>query len=912
MSTHSSGYYSIDTDYNIVGFNETAKQLYPGLTLGTKCYKTLMGLDSPCPPCPVANRIHGPRTYLDPIRHIYETVDAVETIFSDGSRGHALVFSTVEEGERLASAIPTGENSLRLLGAINLLSTKYATVLGVNLQSQKASVYRCESLFGNREEQSLDDMPYDSVVNLLVSRYVHPDDRAYVGKSLELASVRKRLGEVASFKVHCRVLWGELHYYYLLIARNGDAQSFEDFVVAIACEDDDINTKRIYENQLNALLASISHAAGYFHLDITDDRILKAGGTSAIVGDLNSDCSIDALMQSMAAYILLERDRRDFLRAYCKEAMKRDYESGRVEIVRESRCYYDDHVARWSRYTCRLFVNPSNNHLEGVFYGIDITQDREAYETQVSIVQTLSSNYLDVFLINTREKTASVIKRDGSISAPTEHGGESVFPYEELVRAYITGQVHPDDRAMMAIAMKLGNVLEALSERSEYAGNYRIFKGGKTHHYQFRFIKNEEYGIVVLGFLNVDSIVAAEIEQQRRLQAALDDAKRANEEKSHFLARMSHDMRTPLNGIIGLLEIDHKHENDIEYLKESRKKATVVANHLVSLINDVLDMAKIEEGSLTLAHEAFNIIEQGREAAVLINLQAQEAGIATATNLCTLDERYTIVYGSPLHLRRALMNIYSNCIKYNKKNGTITTDIEVFPGERGKVVYRWTISDTGIGMSKEFLKRIFDPFVQAGTDARSVYQGTGLGMSIAKALVEQMGGMLEVSSELGVGSTFVVTIPFEIADRRELHEQQEDEGANIRGMRLLLVEDNDLNREIAETILLEEGAAVTSVVNGQDAVNIVAESPADTFDLILMDVMMPVMGGYEATRRIRQMSRPDVAAIPIVAMTANAFAEDIQQSLDAGMNDHIAKPLDVERMLRMIARYRKKEQSPID
>ena len=202
--------------------------------------------------------------------------------------------------------------------------------------------------------------------------------------------------------------------------------------------------------------------------------------------------------------------------------------------------------------------------------------------------------------------------------------------------------------------------------------------------------------------------------------------------------------------------------------------------------------------------------------------------------------------------------------------------------------------------------------MQAGTDARSVYQGTGLGMSIAKALVEQMGGTLEVSSELGVGSTFVVTIPFEIADRRELHEQQEDEDANIRGMRLLLVEDNDLNREIAETILLEEGAAVTSVVNGQDAVNLVAESPADTFDLILMDVMMPVMGGYEATRRIRQMSRPDVAAIPIVAMTANAFAEDIQQSLDAGMNDHIAKPLDVERMLRMIARYRKKEQSPID
>ncbi len=907
MSTHSSGYYSIDTDYNIVGFNDTARQLYPRLTLGEKCYKALMGLDSPCPPCPVANRIHGPRTYLDPIRHIYETVDAVETVSPDGRRGHALVFSTVEEGERLASAIPTGENSLRLLGAINLLSTKYATVLGVNLQSKKASVYRCESLFGNREEQPLDDMPFESVVELLVSRYIHPEDRAYVGKSIELASVSTRLGEAASFKVHCRVLWGGLHYYYLLIARNGDAQSFEDFVIAIACEDDDINTRRIYENQLNVLLASVSRAAGYFHLDITEDRILRVGGTSSIVDGLNRDCSIDELMKSMAAYILKERDRRDFLRAYSQEAMKRDYESGRMEIVRESRCYYDDHVARWSRYTLRMFVNPSNGHIEGLFYGMDITQDREAYETQVSIVQTLSSNYLDVYLINTRERTASVIKRDGSISMPLEHGEQHTCPYEELVGDYIAGHVHPDDRAMMAIAMKLCNVLEALSERSEYAGNYRIIKDGKTHYYQFRFIKNEEYGIVVLGFLNVDSIVEAEIEQQKKLQAALDDARRANEEKSRFLARMSHDMRTPLNGMIGLLEIDRKHEDDVEYLKESRRKATVVANHLVSLINDVLDMARIEDGSLTLAHEAFNIIEQGREASVLINLQAQEMGIATATNLSALDERYTIVYGSPLHLRRALMNIYSNCIKYNKKNGRITTDIEVFPGERGRVIYRWTITDTGIGMSQDFLKRIFDPFVQAGTDARSVYQGSGLGMSIAKALIEQMGGTLEVSSELGVGSTFVVTIPFEIADRRDIRVMPEDEGGSIRGMKLLLVEDNDLNREIAETILLEEGADVTSVVNGLEAVNLMADSPADAFDLILMDVMMPVMDGHEATRRIRQMSRPEVASIPIVAMTANAFAEDIQQSLDAGMNDHIAKPLDVEQMLRMIARYRKRQ-----
>ena len=326
---------------------------------------------------------------------------------------------------------------------------------------------------------------------------------------------------------------------------------------------------------------------------------------------------------------------------------------------------------------------------------------------------------------------------------------------------------------------------------------------------------------------------------------------------------------------------------------------------MISLINDVLDMAKIEDGSLVLAHEPFNILEEGREASVIINLQAQEAGISSAVNFTPQDERFTYVYGSPLHLRRAMMNIYSNCIKYNRENGKITTDIQVIANDERRVTYRWTITDTGIGMSQEFLTQIFEPFVQAETDARSVYQGTGLGMSIAKALIEQMGGTLEVSSERNVGSTFVVTIPFEIADKKEIVQVEKVEKVSIRGMRILLAEDNELNRDIAETILMEEGAEVTSVVNGREAVDAVRSHSTGTFDLVLMDVMMPVMDGHEATRQIRQMGRPDTDTLPIVAMTANAFAEDVQKSLDAGMDAHIAKPLDIPKMIRMIAQYKR-------
>lgn len=905
MSEHSSGYYSIDADYNIIGFNDAAKQLYPSLCLGKKCYQALMGLDSPCPPCPVANGIHGPKTYLDPIRHIYETVDAVETVQPDGSRGHALVFSTVAEGERLASAIPTGEGSLRLLGAINLLSAKYTLVFGVSMQSQRVSVYRSEKLFGEDQAVLADNIDYRDAMGRFIDRFVHPEERETMKESLSLSKITQRLRSVASFKVHCRMLLREtVHYYYLIVARSGGAEDFEDIVVALACEDDDISSKRIYQKQLDALIGSLSQAAGYFHLDITDDRILKVGGTSTIVQTLENT-SINDLMESMAVYIPSEKDRQDFLRAYNVEAVKKDYEAGKVEILRESRCVYDDQVIRWSRYTLRLFVNPGNNHLEGVFFGVDITGDREAYETQMSIIQTLSSNYLDVLLLHTREKTVSLIKRDGILSADLRQDDAKTYPYDQLLGEYITQHVHPEDQMMMRLATKLPNVLEALEERKEYTGNYRVIYQGKTHYYQFRFIKNEEYGIVVLGLLNVDEIVAAEIEQQQKLQRALDDAKRANTEKSRFLARMSHDMRTPLNGIVGLLEIDKNHADDITYLKENRRKAMVAASHLVSLVNDVLDMAKIEEGSLTLAHEPFNIVQEGREATVLINFQAQEAGITATLHSTALDPSLIYVYGSPLHLRRAMMNIYSNCIKYNRKNGKITTDVEIVAHDEKTATYRWTITDTGIGMTQEFLKRLFDPFVQAQIDARSVYQGTGLGMNISKALIEQMGGTLEVSSQVGVGSTFVVTIPFELAEAYSCARKEPAQAGDIRDMRILLAEDNELNREIAETILREEGAQVTSVVNGREAVEAVRDNPPGTFDLVLMDVMMPQMDGYEATRQIRRLPRTDARTLPIVAMTANAFTEDVQRCLESGMNAHIPKPLDVPQMLRTIAQFRR-------
>ena len=395
-------------------------------------------------------------------------------------------------------------------------------------------------------------------------------------------------------------------------------------------------------------------------------------------------------------------------------------------------------------------------------------------------------------------------------------------------------------------------------------------------------------------------------EKNRELREAAVQAERANAAKSSFLSRMSHDIRTPLNGIIGLLEVDAAHPENREQVDSNREKMRVSADYLMSLLNDVLQMSKLESGETTLAHEPMNPYRMEEEILTIVGQRAAESGVALAFDEHSDQAADLWVYGSPIHLRQIFLNIYTNCIKYNKVGGSITTLIQMVEKDEKTVIYRWTISDTGIGMSEGFLEHIFDPFTQENTDARSVYQGAGLGMAIVKGLVEQMGGHIQVSSRENVGSTFVVTIPFEIAEPVQAEASKEKDGApaDIRGMRLLLVEDNELNAEIARLLLEDAGAVITRVGDGQQALDLFREEPAGSFDGILMDVMMPVMDGLTATRAIRGLDRPDAKTVPIIAMTANAFAEDAAKCFDAGMNAHLSKPLDIRKVISTIARFR--------
>ena len=415
--------------------------------------------------------------------------------------------------------------------------------------------------------------------------------------------------------------------------------------------------------------------------------------------------------------------------------------------------------------------------------------------------------------------------------------------------------------------------------------------------------QNGRITAVIATVRDVDEEKRKEIEYQRQLSEAVRQAQRANAAKTNFLSRMTHDIRTPLNGIIGLLRINEAHGDDPELICSNRKKMMISANYLLSLINDMLEMSKLEDGEIVLAHEPIGMMELARDISVIVAPRAADAGVTMENTNAGSGIPVPYVYGSPLHLRQVFLNIYSNCIKYNHVGGRVETKFLCMSRDEKTVIYRWMIRDTGAGMSEEFLARVFEPFSQEHVDARSVYNGTGLGMAIVKSLVDKMGGTITVESKVGEGSTFVVTLPFEIAPAPKKEDRAEDaEKRNIRGLHLLLAEDNELNAEIAGTLLGDEGAVITRARDGQEALELFESNPPNTFDAILMDMMMPRMDGLSATRAIRTLNRPDAQTIPILATTANAFAEDAKRCTKAGMNAHLAKPLDMDKVIAAIGK----------
>ena len=384
------------------------------------------------------------------------------------------------------------------------------------------------------------------------------------------------------------------------------------------------------------------------------------------------------------------------------------------------------------------------------------------------------------------------------------------------------------------------------------------------------------------------------------LLIAAKKAEAANEAKTEFLQRMSHDIRTPINGICGMVDMAEYYADDMEKQTEYRIKVKEASKLLLELVNDVLDMSKLESGEIVLEEIPFNLRKIFEEVLVVIEQIAAEQNIRIVWEKKEITHRDLI--GSPGYVKRVMMNILSNAVKYNRANGQIYISCREIPSEQPEMTtIEFICRDTGIGMTEAFQKQIFEPFAQEHSGSRTKFAGTGLGMPITKKLVEKMGGTISFESKEGAGTTFVIRIPFKIDPDADEHKVQKDiPEKSIEGLHILLAEDNELNMEIAEFMLRNEGADVTKAWNGQKAVEIFEKSRPDEFDVILMDIMMPVMNGYEAAKMIRSLDREDAKVIPIIAMTANAFTEDKLRAKEAGMNEHIAKPADTKLLVKII------------
>lgn len=397
---------------------------------------------------------------------------------------------------------------------------------------------------------------------------------------------------------------------------------------------------------------------------------------------------------------------------------------------------------------------------------------------------------------------------------------------------------------------------------------------------------------------------AEEQKQKQLLMNAAEEADAANKAKSAFLLSMSHDIRTPMNAIIGFTNIA-LHQNMVSDIHDSLKKVQQSSNHLLSLLNDVLDFSRIESGKVTISPEPVDITQLTDNVQAIMNGLLYNRDLQFEVHRESLKNPY--VLADVVRIREVLVNLLGNAVKFTKDGGAITLDISSYPGADEKhIIIRYVVRDNGIGMSEEFQKKLFDPFSQEDdANARTQYKGTGLGMAITKKYVDMMGGSIAVESKKGVGATFTVEIPLELPEQVIPSEQKQHLHRDLTGIHVLMAEDNDLNAELATMILEDAGMTVTRASDGKEVVDLFKNHPRGTYDLILMDIMMPNMDGHQAAKAIRALGieRSDAVTIPIIALSANAFIDDIQESLDSGMNDHISKPINIEELIDTITKY---------
>ena len=604
--------------------------------------------------------------------------------------------------------------------------------------------------------------------------------------------------------------------------------------------------------------------------------------------------------------------------------------------------YLTEYLKTHSHMTCRFRVKPNpTGHVfmetkivpvksdedfmivMGFHYIDDIVEEQERQKAQLEkalydaqqgneIISAIARIYEMIYYIDlkggTFERIADIA--DHKNDMPQQHGFSAA-----LLQSTLDKFVAPEWHEEMGVFLDTTTLTERLKNIDSITSEYQDTTG---RWYRARFIiKNRDEQHNAVGVLFVAREITFEKKQEldlkQRLKESAEEADRANASKTDFLRRMSHDVRTPINGIRGMVEIANYYPNDMQKQKECRDKIWDSTSHLLSLVNNILDMNKLESGRITLRNDPFDLRQIISETNSISEMQAIEHNVKFSMDTAHDNIVHNRLIGSATHLKQIILNFTSNAIKYNHEGGSVTVSCREISNDNKTAIFQFICDDTGIGMSEEFQKHAFEPFVQEAKDSvRTNYAGSGLGLSIAKQLIELMGGTIELHSRDGIGTSIRFTLPFDIdPDPHLTQNDNELTGFRLDGIKALLAEDNDLNAEIAKFLLEKYGMDVTWAPDGKQAIDIFSASKPGEFKVIFMDVMMPVMNGLEAARGIRSLDRPDAKTVPIFAMTANAFIDDIQRSLDAGMNEHLTKPLQESDIISALQKYLKQDSTEL-
>ena len=641
-----------------------------------------------------------------------------------------------------------------------------------------------------------------------------------------------------------------------------------------------------------------------YYVDINDNSFIEFNAQGVVKTLDAKNCSdFFAGFEQALEKVVYREDWEAVQEFIDKEKLLRDLENDRAVSV-SFRFSFDERLVYYRLKATR--TPDSENHIVVTLENVDEEESAKAERKAIAnrdmaVISGLSDDFGCVVYVD-YETLSEVHYRFDPMFDEMVPGWSKIDNFGKRLDVLVDTVVHPSDRESFCAATEPAKVLDMVEREHMYFVNFRLQVNGEDIYYQIKFVKDENFkNHVIAGFHSVDA-------ETKREMANLEKAELANKAKSAFLFNMSHDIRTPLNAMIGFTDMAVKNIDDKAKALDCLSKSKLSSEHLLSLINDVLDMSRIESGKVELDLNPVNLDENGEDYVPMLRSLAEKKNVHFEFVRHDIQNRY--VYVDFLRLNQVVINVVSNAVKYTPSGGSVTVDITQIPSEReGYGLYQIVIKDTGIGMSAEYQQHLFDEFSRERTSTVSKQQGTGLGLAITKRIVDMMEGSIDVESKVGEGSKFTIRIPMRIQEHPEDVEQvrfahSEEEPVSFEGFKVLVVEDNELNLEISKDILESAGVVVESAEDGSIAVERLKEKGPDYYDCILMDIQMPVMDGFEATREIRKMF-PD-KRIPIIALSANAFDEDRRKSFEAGMDGHLAKPIVIAQLEDALKKFLKK------